>query len=151
MLRKPNLAELLMPHIFLDLVVYGTEAFGGIHDVLQKNLKRLIKDGTTDTRVVSLLLTCLDHLYSFCLDSQRGPQAAKTAKHGDILAYFHVQRQYWHRVSQHLCLRLSVKQICMVCTWLIMFNSFIVNQSRNIIMQVHEHNLIVTMLLTLLS
>ena len=104
-LRKPKLAELLLPHIFLDLAVFAAEQYDDLQYVLSGKISTLLlRDTTTDTRVISLILTCLDHLHSFNLDTQEGPDIVNKMKSrsASILKEFHHQRQHWPKVSRSI-------------------------------------------------
>lgn len=66
----PKLAELLLPHIFLDIAVYASDSYPSIHYHLSKGLTGLMTQvDSDDTKVQGLLLKCLGHLHSFHIDT----------------------------------------------------------------------------------
>lgn len=96
---KPFVAELLFPHLLLDLAVHD------LHDTFCSTLSEQIRQHILakpypDTRVVSLLLNCLNQLRNFHLEASDTSKRKSKEESSHLLTSFQrSEREPWETVS----------------------------------------------------
>ena len=101
MKQKPQLAELLLPQVFLDLAVYDKNS--GLRSVVSSRVKRhIFTRPYPDVRVITLFLECLNQLRTFQLESSDTKRRSKDDT-SELLTDFHKSVEgAWEKVSLSL-------------------------------------------------
>lgn len=107
---KPAIAELLLPHILLDLAVYDKGS--AVCTLLTDRLERhIFCKPFPDMRVTSLFLDCLNFLHTFHLEALETSKRKSKEEGSELLGHFHKSGDPWAKVepSSHL----KVVQYCL--------------------------------------
>ena len=100
-LLKPKFAELLLPHVMLDLAVCASQEDTELRFVLSSNLSdHILNDPDCERKAVGLILEALNHLRSFYLDTIDSTNTQGKSSKLHLLKEFHEQGQFWSKVRR---------------------------------------------------
>ena len=97
--RKPALAELLMPHILLDLAVYDEE------DILCTRItpqldRHVFSKPYPEPRIMSLFVSCFNHIRTFHLESLDTAKKKGKEEGAELLVHFQKgEQEPWFKVQ----------------------------------------------------
>ena len=108
-LLKPGLAELLFPHLLLDIAAYDQDV--ALCPIISAQVKRhVFTKPYPQTRVVSLFLSCLNQLRNFHLESLDASKRKAKDESSELLSHFSASGgEAWHTVGSS---RLSHAKPC---------------------------------------
>lgn len=86
--HEPAFAELLLPHIFLEVAAYDVEQ-GVLGPIISRQVGRcMFQQPPPEPRVIGMMLKVLNHLRCFHLDGLRDDPSGKRRAHGSSASLF---------------------------------------------------------------